>query len=88
MHDGKPFFSQSLCVYVLFKKNVNGPLESIDFANAVILVFAFVGKDSVFFLSKLAGMLDSYISQCFFVKTDVKSFPFEELMIDLASWTP
>ena len=62
-------------------------LESIDLANAVILVFVFFGKHS-FFKAKLAWTLDFGIFQRFFVKMGVKSYPFKELVVNLASWTP
>ena len=68
-------------------KTVKGPLESIDLANAVILVFVFFWKHP-FVAAKLAGMLVFLIFQSFFVKMGVKSYPFEESMVNLASWTP
>ena len=46
---------------------VRGPLEPIDLANAVILVFVFFGEHLVVF-AKLAGMLFLWISLCFFLK--------------------
>ena len=66
---------------------VRGGVKSIDVGIAVILVFVFVWKHQLFF-SKLAGMLDFLLFQCFLVKMCVKSDPFEELMVNLASWTP
>ena len=56
---------------------VRGGFKSIDLAIAVILVFVFGGTHH-FFFSIIAGMLDLFIFQCFFVKTGEKSYPFEE----------
>ena len=61
--------------------------KSIDFGIVVILVFVFFGKHP-FVFSKLVGMLDFFIFQCFFESMSVKSYPFEELLVNLASWTP
>ena len=66
---------------------VRGGFQSIDLANAVILVFVLFCKHP-FCFSNLAGMLKFGIFQGFVVKIDVKSYPFEELMVNLASWTP
>ena len=54
----------------------------MDLANAVILVFV---KKQI--IPKLVGMLVFWIGQCFFVKNGVKSYPFEELILNQASGT-
>ena len=64
---------------------VRGGFKSIDFANAGILVFVFFGNIN-FALQNLLDFL--FVFQCFVVKMNVKSYPLEELLVNLASWTP
>ena len=52
----------------------------MDLANAVIYFF-----ENIFCFPKLAGMLVVWICQCFFVKMGVNSYPFKELIVNLAS---
>ena len=81
-----PFFSNPSIFIDFSIENVKRVLESIDLGIAVILVFAFFGKHP-FFFSKIDGMLDLGF---FNVKNKmgVESYPFQELMVNLASWTP
>ena len=88
MDDKKQLFLQISWNHCIFEwKFVKGCFKSLDLGIAVILVFVLFWKHPLF-VPKLAGMLYFLNFQYVFVKMGVKSYPFEELMVHLASWTP
>ena len=59
-------------------------LSKVDASASVILVFVFFLR-KFFFRTKTCWDIEIWISPCFFAKMGVKSYPFEELMVNLVS---
>ena len=70
--------------------NVRGCFKRVDLANAVILVVVlFVFFEKIHCSSQnLLGCWIFEFPHDLFVRMDVKSYPFDELIVNLASWTP
>ena len=85
-HDGTPNFYQTLYFHD-FSINKCKMSIGIDRCCHCGHVFFFICLET-FIFSKLAGMSDFLTCQGFVVKMNVKSYPFEKLMVNVASWTP
>ena len=88
MDDEKPICSRFLEINGFLMKMGRGRFQIDRTWHCGHFGLCFFVSGNPFVFSKLAGIFDFLICRFVFVKMDVKSYPFGELVVNLACWTP